>query len=118
MNDRFNPDRFTFRVWHREDKVMIYDVNSLSLVHGVLLPNEYILMQSTGLYDKNGKLIFEGDFIKYDTTILKVYFDCGMFLTDGDNSDFEDITLFGLNTEEMVEIIGNIFENPELLEHK
>jgi len=79
------------------------------------------LMQYTGLKDRNGAKIFEGDIVKawmYDDEfhILKIYFEDGAFLIDFQDSD-SDLTTIGWFIENggNVEIIGNIYENPELL---
>ena len=68
----------------------------------------------TGLIDKNGKKIFEGDIItmqKYGKGKHKslVYFKNGKFAVDGSNYTFKDIC------PRNMEIIGNIHDNPELL---
>ena len=73
--------------------------------------------QFTGATDKNGKKIFEGDIARFDKGFFVVrYSDCRMgFCFDG---------LFGRGCQpgfttphwEYVEIIGNIHDNPELLE--
>ena len=70
--------------------------------------------QYTGLTDKNGKKIFEGDIItmqKYGKGKHKslVYFKNGKFAVDGSNYAFKDIC------PRNMEIIGNIHDNPELL---
>lgn len=111
-----------FRAWHQEDKVMVYDLNSLKLFHGVLNPGDYILMQFTGLLDTNGKEMFEGDIVEpiYDETCplwsrykFPIVWEklnsccCG----NGDGIGFN----LNLNEPEKLEIIGNIYENPELI---
>lgn len=86
----------------------------------------YELMQSTGLVDKNGKEIFEGDFLKDDETgdILNVQWreDGACFgvsinenWQDYDWRDFGELDMYDL---ENLEIIGNEYENPELLRSK
>nr|DAM92969.1 MAG TPA: YopX protein [Caudoviricetes sp.] len=74
-----------------------------------------VLMQSTGLRDKNGKEIFEGDIIDSEDGILSgvVEFrpDLGMFVsTLIKYNNFERLC----NVADSVHIIGNIYTNPEL----
>ena len=77
--------------------------------------------QYTGLTDKNGKMIFEGDIVycksRLDNANMVVIFECGQFrmvLSENyrsyqTNSGFYDINCFDK------EVIGNIHDNPELL---
>lgn len=79
--------------------------------------NDVVLMQSTGLRDKNGKEIFEGDIIDSEDGILSgvVEFrpDLGMFVsTLIKYNNFERLC----NVADSVHIIGNIYTNPELAE--
>ena len=71
--------------------------------------------QYTGLTDKNGKKIFEGDIVKgaWDT-IIQVYCDDSYLRFRAKDKDeyCQDIDYYGLD---MLEIIGNIHDNPELL---
>mgnify|MGYP002649004250 FL=1 len=83
--------------------------------------------QYTGITDDNGKKIFEGDILgvtnddpDYDY-ITKVYLDCDTLCVDVQGQDY-DYTSIGFAIEiwddecDQVEIIGNIYDNPELLE--
>jgi hypothetical protein len=77
-----------------------------------------IFMQFTGLTDKNGKSIYEGDYIKsgYDTT-LEVYWSnkFAQFRFKERGHGNQECLFWDL---EQFEVIGNIYENPELMEAK
>jgi hypothetical protein len=73
------------------------------------------IMQYTGLKDKNGVEIYEGDIIKYayhDYTVVVKPLEHGRYSAFWDFSDFLDPS----DNELGAEVIGNIYENPELLE--
>lgn len=89
--------------------------------------SELNLMQSTGLFDKNGKEIFEGDVISTYTDNLVIKRDnlLGFYVEVDEKRnhfaetvDIEYLDLFAKDFEVAVEVLGNIYENPELLEVK
>lgn len=80
--------------------------------------NSFTLMQYTGLKDKNGKEIYEGDIVNYshprtNEIIRTVTFKHGAFGIEGIYEKTHII--FGNILDSHIEVIGNIYENPELL---
>jgi len=74
------------------------------------------LVEWTGLHDKNGKEIYEGDIVHTFSRVGRGFRDRGV-----DKIHYSDITArwypLDIVVTEMCEIIGNIYENPELLEN-
>lgn len=118
-----------YRAWDKETKSMngmaeIYRNRNQEIE---LHPRDenIILMQSTGLRDKNGKEIFEGDIIAInlegiETPITAKVFQNRkigilMFHAFEDNEDVPMVELLEGNSVEFA-IIGNIWEDPELAE--
>ena len=76
----------------------------------------YVLMQFTGLEDKNGIEIYEGDIVEcFNDGLSEVLFRKGSFGTLTYTSRGIDFYTFN-EVYGACEIIGNIYENPELLE--
>lgn len=68
------------------------------------------LIQYTGLHDKNGNEIYEGDILKYDDELWIVEYQDGAFRGFWDNI-VEDL----YELADISEVVGNIYENSELL---
>lgn len=116
-----------FRAWDKVSETMHnigfhIDAGGLVVRHTHYWENEpdLVLMQFTGLLDKNGKEIFEGDIIKWkhgdEKGTSQVWFDesqCGFC-----ENQIDKTSGFFLGWLKEKEIIGNIYENPELLEQQ
>lgn len=101
-----------FRAWHNQIKEMFLDFPNMNVFFWIEQDHQDMeIMQFTGLCDKNGKEIYEGDILKdYDNEqIAVVSFEDGSFIATYENIS---TTIFEWSGEE---IIGNIYENPELL---
>ena len=81
-------------------------------------PDEIELMQSTGLKDKNGKEIFEGDILKSNKYITSVFYERGAYHVKFRKTPNTTVIMNVISFIEKykTKIIGNIYENPELLE--
>jgi len=110
-----------FRAWNKELKHMTgLDVESVGDYDSRYFKDGYVLMQYTGLKDKNGKEIYEGDIVVLDKKLLEnngrlitgteVVFSDGKFAL----KNFWDISR-QLIKDYNYEIIGNIYENPNLI---
>lgn len=134
-----STSRFKFRVWDQERKEMLEDVQDYpNPFCDWQLDNSYILMQYTGLLDKNSKEIFESDVIRWDDASGGKYWrvaqvlwgeqGCWVFRTikgkcincyEDYSHDFQmGSFIYTPDTSShgnVMEILGNIYENPDLL---
>ena len=118
-----------FRAWHKEKKI-IGEVLGIDILHKeIFFSNEDVdcyehvdfknieLMQYTGLKDKNGKEIYEGDilFESFGEKYYKVVFENGSFRAEFEG-DFEEYSFDLIDVvAQGYEVLGNIYQNPELL---
>ena len=80
--------------------------------------DEIVLMQSTGLHDKNDKEIFEGDIVQFFDSLYTVFYNIseGSYQLEPHDERWVVDYMSNFSSEETFEIIGNIYENSELLE--
>ena len=123
-----------FRAWDKENTIMLFfSFNDNTSDYPVEFPennlsedDKYVLMQYTGFQDKNGKEIYEGDIVTHIRQILALaggyedYIESGVIVfTDGEGAFMLQVgkyaVYFSPMDGESLEVIGNIYENPELL---
>lgn len=127
-------NRFKFRLYNKKSKQMIFDVELIE-ERFVSFSNDedLVLMQCTGMKATKGQLLYEGDVVRF--------FSCSIIDAMSERHPMEErIGQIVWNEEEMkfdvmvggkaipslckkiddnnFELIGNIYENPELLEEK
>ena len=121
-----------FRAWDTTKKEMFKDTFAITESgqvvvveqEDVMSPPDYVfvdhlvIMQSTGLKDKNGKEIFEGDILKSNKYITSVFYERGAYCVKFSRTPNTTVTMNVISFIEKykTKIIGNIYENPEKLE--
>jgi uncharacterized phage protein (TIGR01671 family) len=133
-----------FRAWQKTHKYLTFDISMRGSYDGtqifyytdpddgIRVDDGWVLMQFTGLHDKNGKEIYEGDIVKAytyfdeeekelcDSTVHEIVWgdDYPAFeMRPAPAEDCNSLQLF-VSVQydgERIEVIGNIHENPELV---
>lgn len=126
LKDDMSNCRFYYGslIYDKEGNPRIYDVDT-NTFHTCIKGTEG---QFTGLYDKNGKEIYEGDIVSYNHTIQNYddddilnprYYKTPQHETKSFKSDvkymYNSFTIMDNSKWNDLEVIGNSFENPELL---
>lgn len=101
-------------------QVIIVEQESVFDTPDYVFTDDLIIMQSTGLVDKNNKEIFDGDvLLTYDDELVKVYWDdiLGSWYIAFPCEAVELNEVADIQSNRSIcAIVGNIYENPELLE--
>jgi hypothetical protein len=106
-----------FRAWDKKTGKRKYPV--MAITNNFLNSKVYIIEQFTGKLTANGQEIYDGDIVAFkfrgkDGSVFsykgKIIFDQYMWLAETEGGD-----VFSLNRIHGVQVIGNIFENPNLL---
>jgi uncharacterized phage protein (TIGR01671 family) len=132
-----------FRAWDKKNKRMFIPISFQHGVHGIyniikekltsvgssLYGGDFVLMQYTGLKDKNGKEIYEEDIVGYPVSIYlgedangiahwgdEEIHSTDIIFTNGGFTGRQDTCSLIDTKINKIEVIGNIYENPELLE--
>lgn len=139
-------DRFRFRAWDKSfnkycENVIVSTINEEITVYGrlvngrtQLIPNSHVVLeQCAGLKDKNGLLIYEGDIVLFKSAFDKEesFAEIKFGKADGYecfypkwHGEYIEETKYNPGwrkdihywIEHQIEVVGNIHENPELLE--
>lgn len=119
--------KLEFRAWWKDTKRFLdcdewyMTCSGAKYLHYAVMPykdDNFIIEQYTGIKDKNGQKIYEGDIVRYAirpsrTTVVEWW--------SGEEEYYPCCTTSGFAlpySEDGYEVIGNIHENPELLEIK
>ncbi|MED2798350.1 YopX family protein [Bacillus thuringiensis] len=114
-----------FRAWHKEMKCWIslhnkgysFNPNNGQIYYeGLNITSHIDLMQYTGLKDKNGKEIYEGYISKFSGNVVAL----GIVKYNENSATYQAYNgnsgwLFGNESRTNIEILGNIYENPEFV---
>lgn len=131
--------KLKFRAWYVLAEEMIDEILMISFVRKEIIGKfrngstsvplkfedkrnggDVILMQSTGLRDKNGQEIFEGDVLKSNKYITSVFYENGVYCVKFCRTPNTTVTMNVISfiKKYKTRIVGNIYKNPELLEDK
>jgi len=106
-----------FKLWDKETKFMSLPVSIYKINFGDCDTSRWLPLQFTGLLDKSGKEIYDGDVLRIESNVEETCIGVVDFVDGCFDVRFDEE---GTDTEPLrdlipSEIIGNIYENPDLL---
>ena len=115
-----------FRAWDNVNSNMEFNIHQLDSLNEILHKEKYNVMQFTGLHDKNGKEIYEGDIVRYLHKYKPdpIYAEVRWFNQHANFALYENTyrNIYDHESDWMIlkdiEVIGNIYQKPELLTTK
>ncbi len=118
--------RFRIFCYETQEMIVVRDYRELAELFAGLDADDSLYsdpMQSTGLFDKNGKEIFEGDVVvvydelnEFESEVYEIVYSQDNLAWIFYDNESHDFYLISTCTWDELEIIGNAHQNPELLE--
>lgn len=101
----------------QKDIARIHTYNKDGMYEGQEIIDADTIGQFTGLYDKNGKEIYEGDILDFNGLKIEVRFVRGVFALLA-NGNLDDELCGDCRTDLFAKVIGNVYENPDILKKR